>query len=275
MMLLAYEDDYNADRLQPNANELVARGDFAVTLGDFSKQADYYRSSRPTYPVILVALLIQDAQVVAGDAVADFGAGTGIFTCLLIERGFRVTAIEPNAAMRNQNHVPKAHWVDGTFESSGLGDASQRWAVAAQAFHWADFQRSLPEVRRVLQPGRLFTVLWNNRENRESEILSWTENAIRRHVPDYDEAYRSRPWQAILESTGDFSFVKHRTVSHRIRMSRERYLNLWRSHNRLNTLAGPERFQSLLLDISEYLKQRGLDELDVPYRCEAWSAVRK
>ena len=207
------------------------------------------RTERPANaPEALVDLLIEDANVAAGDPVADFGAGTGIFTRLLVERGFCVTAIEPNAEMRKQNDVPAARWLDGTFESSGMGDASQRWVVSAQAFHWADPQRCLPRIRRVLQPGCLFTVLWNNRANRESEILSWTVDAIRRHVPDYDEAYRNRPWQTTLESTGDFTFANHRTVKHQICMSQERFLNLWRSHNRLNTLAaqnGLSRFSRI------------------------------
>lgn len=246
-----------------------------MALGDFSKQADSYRRSRPAYPDALVDLLVQDASVVAGDAVADFGAGTGIFTRLLVEHGFRVTAVEPNAEMRSRSDVPEALWLDGTFESSGLADFSQRWAVAAQAFHWADPQRSLPEIRRVLQPGCLFTILWNNRANRESEILSWTEAAIHRHVPDYDEAYRDREWQTILEATGDFTFVSHRVVAHEIRMSKERYLDLWKSHNRLNTLAGPERFAAFLHDIRDFLERRQIEEVDVPYRCEAWSARRR
>jgi hypothetical protein len=171
--------------------------------------------------------------------------------------------------------IPRYRLLNGTFESSGLDDASQRWAASAQAFHWADPQRSLPEIRRVLHPGCLSTVLWNNRVNRESEILTWTEAAIRRHVPDFDEAYRDRTWQTILESTGDFTFAEYRVVAHEINMSRGRYLDLWRSHNRLNTLAGPDRVESLLQDISDYLERLGLNEFDVPYRCEAWSARRR
>ena len=169
-----------------------------MTLGDFSNQADAYRRSRPTYPEALVDLLVEDAKVAAGDAVADFGAGTGIFTRLLVERGFRVTAIDRMRRCESRTMCQHARWLDGTFESSGLSDASQRWAVSAQAFHWADPQRSLPEIRRVLQPGCLFTVLWNQRVNRESEILSWTEDAIRRHIPDYDEAYRESTVAGIL-----------------------------------------------------------------------------
>ena len=243
-------------------------------LGDFSQHANAYRRSRPTYSQKLLDQLLADAGVVIGDPVADFGAGTGIMTRLLVDRGFQVTALEPNESMRSQADVPEANWLSGTFEDSQLADGSQRWVVAAQAFHWADPPRCLPEVRRILQPGCLFTVLCNNRANRDSEILGWTEDAIRRHVPEFDEAYRDRSWGEILESTGNFSLLNQRTERHSIPMSRERYLDLWRSHNRLNNTAGPQRFAAFMAELSSYLDQRELEVIDVPYNCEAWSARR-
>lgn len=247
----------------------------SVALGDFSNQAEAYGRARPTYPDEIVDLLIHDAGVVAGDSVADFGAGTGIFTKLLVAKELSVTALEPNDAMRAQSDVPAAQWSNGTFNDSSLSSASQRWAVAAQAFHWADPSRALPEIRRVLQPNCLFTVLWNNRDNRESYVLSWTEVAIRRFVPEFEEAYRNRPWGEILESTGDFIFASHRVVKHAVRMDRNRYLDLWRSHNRLNTIAGPDRFSTLLKAIESFLDDHHIDAIDVPYRCEAWPGRRQ
>ncbi|MDB5385998.1 MAG: hypothetical protein JWM11_1644 [Planctomycetaceae bacterium] len=246
-----------------------------MTLGDFSDQAEAYRRARPTYPAGMLDLLVADAEISAGAAVADFGAGTGIMTRLLLERGFSVTAIEPNESMQNRADLPDVRWLTATFESSQLASASQDWAIAAQAFHWADPPRCLPEIRRILRPQSLFTILWNNRANADSEILGWTENAIRRLVPEFDEAYRNRPWSEILESTGDFKFLNHRTVRHSIARSRERYLDLGRSHNRLNIIAGPDRFHRFLLELTDYLDQNQLLEVDVPYHCEAWSARRQ
>ena len=245
-----------------------------MTLGDFSKQADAYQRSRPTYPSELVDQLLEDAGVKAGDRVADFGAGTGLFTQRLFDRGLRVSALEPNESMRSKSLVPGAEWSAGTFEASGLGTESQDWATAAQAFHWADPFTALPEIRRILKRRRLFTVIWNDRAKEFGEAVRWTEEAIRRHVPEFDEAYRDRAWEQVLTSTGDFEFVNHRICSHVITMSRERFLDLWKSHNRLNTIAGPIRFQHFHDELVRYLDGQALASIDVRYDCKSWSVRR-
>lgn len=51
-----------------------------MTLGDFSAQADAYARARPTYPAELIDRLVAHVGAKPGDAVADLGAGTGIFT---------------------------------------------------------------------------------------------------------------------------------------------------------------------------------------------------
>jgi SAM-dependent methyltransferase len=241
-----------------------------MPVGDFTAQAAAYRDSRPSYPDAMVDALVADLS--PGDAVADLGSGTGIFTRQLMARGFRVTAVEPNEAMRREAEADGATWIDGTFADTHLATASQRWAVAAQAFHWADPPTALPELRRILVPGGSFTALWNDREHDKSAALRYVREAIQRHVPGFDEAYRNRDWGEVLTRGGIFRGVSYRELSHAVPMSRERFLALWRGHNRLTNLAGPERFEPLLADIAGYLEREGLETVDVTYCCRAWTA---
>jgi SAM-dependent methyltransferase len=169
----------------------------------------------------MVDRLVAAAGVSAGDAVADIGAGTGLFTALLVERGLRVAAIEPNVAMRSQAPpIAGVVWLDGSFEATGLAGASQRWAVAAQAFHWADPPRALPELHRVIAPGGCFSVLWNDRDVERSDLLARTREIIETLVPGFDEGYRARDWSAVLVEGGWFESPERLEVRHEVPMSR-------------------------------------------------------
>ncbi|HVV86444.1 MAG TPA: methyltransferase domain-containing protein [Kofleriaceae bacterium] len=242
-----------------------------MALGDFTVQADAYRA-RPGYPPALVDRLLARAGVAPGDLVADLGAGTGIFTALLAERGLRVVAIEPGAAMRAQAAPhPRVTWQDGTFEAPGLADGAVRWITAAQAFHWADAPRALPALARALAPGGSFTCLWNNRCNDDSALLRAVMATITRLVPAFDEHYRERDWSAVLDGPW-FAPAVVDEERHVIVMSRARFASLWRSHNLLAETAGPG-LPGVLAVIDELIAP--YETIDVPYLTRAWTARRR
>ncbi len=241
-------------------------------LGDFAEQARAYEA-RPGYPAALLDLLIEHVGVRAGDPVAEVGAGTGIFTRHLAERGLAVHAIEPSREMRaSALDLDGVTWSAGSGEDTGLATASQRWLVAAQSFHWIDTGRGLAEARRVLAPDGHFTALWNDRDNHRSEILGETMAALRRLVPEYEHGYRARPWGEIICSTGDFRDVVSHQIPHVVPMTRARYLDLWRSNNRICTAAG-DRMQAFLDEVARLFDRRGETMVEVPYVCRAWTAV--
>ncbi len=240
-------------------------------LGDFSPQAEAYARARPGYPADMVDLLLDLAGVAPGDAVAELGAGTGIFTELLARYELRVTAVEPNAAMSSKaRKLDGVEWHGGTFEDTGLVTRSQKWIVAAQAFHWADPERALPELHRALVPGGSLTVLWNHRDVPRSPVLTFTRQLIEEIVPGFDEGYRDRDWWRVLTSTGHFVAPFALDVPHVVTMDAERYLDLWRSHNHLNAAADPGPMEQLLRRIEERLDKTG--PIDVPYVCRVWTA---
>jgi SAM-dependent methyltransferase len=132
-----------------------------------SKVADYV-ASRPDYPAGLFDALVQCGALQEASDIADVGAGTGLLTVSLLDRGHRVTAVEPSDAMRAAcdrllGARPGYRSVRGTAESTSLHDNSIDLFTAAQAFHWFDIERARAEFLRVLKPHGQVALIWNDR----------------------------------------------------------------------------------------------------------------
>nr|WP_325050010.1 methyltransferase domain-containing protein [Cohnella faecalis] len=68
----------------------------------FTDRVDHYVQYRPSYPGAAIDYMYDAAGLGSNSIVADIGAGTGIFTKLLLERGSEVIAVEPNEGMRGR-----------------------------------------------------------------------------------------------------------------------------------------------------------------------------
>jgi SAM-dependent methyltransferase len=129
----------------------------------FGAAASEYERARPTYPDAAVDWLMPSRA----RTVLDLGAGTGKFTRALVSRGLDVLAVEPLDEMRAilLQQLPEVRALAGTAESIPLQDASVDAVTAAQAWHWVDPPRALPEVARVLRPGGALCLIWNRRDD--------------------------------------------------------------------------------------------------------------
>ncbi|AYG81287.1 putative methyltransferase [Streptomyces hundungensis] len=130
----------------------------------FNAAAAQYAANRPSYPELLLDALEELAGRPLHDArVADIGAGTGIASALLHERGARVIAVEPGEGMAAQfrRTNPGIPLVRGDGNRLPLATASADFLTYAQAWHWIDPAVAGPEARRVLRPGGALALWWN------------------------------------------------------------------------------------------------------------------
>jgi SAM-dependent methyltransferase len=141
----------------------------------FSDRAEDYARYRPGYPAAAIDAVLAGLPPHAITA-ADVGAGTGIFTALLAERGVRVSAVEPNQAMREAAAAhPHVRWHDGTAEATGLADASCDLVTVAQAFHWFRVPATLREFHRILRAGGRLAITWNHRSRDDAFTRGYRE----------------------------------------------------------------------------------------------------
>jgi len=158
----------------------------------FSDRVDHYVMYRPGYPVEAIDFLYDTLGFGSAGTIADIGAGTGIFTQLLLERGSAVYAIEPNPEMRGAaesrlSAYERFRSVDGSAEETTLADHAVGAIVCAQAFHWFDIPLAKREFGRILRPGGYSALVWNRRSTDVDEFASAYDALLRRYGKDYEK----------------------------------------------------------------------------------------
>jgi len=156
----------------------------------FSNRVEMYAKYRPSYPEAAMSYLYDTVGLSDDCTVADIGAGTGIFSKLLIARGSRVIAVEPNEPMRRAAESDLAgernfRAVAGAAESTGLPDQSVDFIVCAQSFHWFNHAEARIEFRRILKPGGKAVLIWNSRLLKGTPFLEQYEQLLRTFGTDY------------------------------------------------------------------------------------------
>ena len=178
----------------------------------FDRAAEEYERTRPDYP----AAVLDSVPVPAGAEVLDLGAGTGKLTRILERRYEHVVAVEPLDGMRAilERVVPGVEALAGSAEEIPLEDASVDAVFAAQAFHWFDHDRAIPEIARVLRPGGVLALVWNSPDDDRPNPLpaAYLEylHQLRRERSTFDE---TPPWRELI-ARGPFDAPQEDAVAH-------------------------------------------------------------
>ena len=162
--------------------------------GRFSDRVDNYVKYRPSYPAELIPFLENTLGLKKGHQIADIGSGTGIFTELLLVKGYSVIGVEPNEAMRRAAEqrlggYDRFYSQDGRAEATGLLDRCVNLITVAQAFHWMEVEATRKEFMRILKPGGHIALVWNLRLLHTAFLQAY-ENMNREFGQHYDAANR-------------------------------------------------------------------------------------
>jgi ubiquinone/menaquinone biosynthesis C-methylase UbiE len=169
-------------------------------LNRFSNRTEEYVKYRPSYPSETINITLGGLAAAPQLIVADIGAGTGIASRLLAEKGVHVIAVEPNAAMREaaESH-PHVEFHNGSAEITNLPNASVDLVTCFQAFHWFNPNQSLLEFRRILKPSGRLSLVWNNR-NKQDEFTKEYSQLVRAISNNHPGESRMKTVEPLLTS---------------------------------------------------------------------------
>jgi ubiquinone/menaquinone biosynthesis C-methylase UbiE len=242
---------------------------------DYTELADAYLK-RPDYSPQALTEMLRVAGVSSGVDICDVGAGVGHLTKVLGGLPLsRVTAVEPNDAMRRNgmkalSHLKNVQCIEGSGEDTGCPSDSFDLVTFGSSFNVTDQQAALKETARILKPRGWFACMWNHRDLKEP-IQARFEEVIRAHLPDYAYGTRRSDQAGVINASGLYGHVINIEGGVCHVQGVEECIEAWRSHATLRRQAGDD-FPAVVRDIGLVLRDLNTPTIVVPFVTRIWLA---
>jgi SAM-dependent methyltransferase len=251
----------------------------------FEGAPELYDRMRPRYPNGLVDDLIALAGLPAQGRILEIGAGTGIATLPLAERGYQIVAVELGAelaavAKRKLAKFGNVEVMVSAFEDLQLPAEPFDLVMSATAWHWVDPGVSYKKAAEALRPGAALAVFgyWHVAGG-DQEFFERVQHCYVSFMPGSDPDVRLQDPACFeadtsaLEASGLFQRPETRTYVNEETYSHAQYLDLlstYSGHRDLNEEARKGLFEcigSLMdKDFGGQIRKRYINELVVARR---------
>ena len=244
----------------PTGAESQADRDERLTHGSsFGAAAAAYAENRPGYAEAAVRWALAPVRAREPIRVLDLGAGTGKLTATLAGLPAEVTAVEPDPDMLAElrRNLSSVRSLPGSAEEIPLPDGSVDAVLVAQAMHWFDLDRALPEIARVLARGGVLAALWNVDDDRVGWVADLAAMAKRKSSVTLmrwrDGVARSRQERVLEAGSGLFDAAETGEFRHGQRRTASSLVATIATHSHLLVMEPAER-ASLLAQVRDFLR---------------------
>ncbi|KAK5579488.1 hypothetical protein RB653_009171 [Dictyostelium firmibasis] len=172
-----------------------------------------YVKGRPSYPIESIKMLKEELGLTDDSVIMDLACGTGKFSKMLCENNFKnIVCVEPSPEFRDdcsnvlkefiQDENKNIKVVNGLATSLPFEDDTFDCICAAQSFHWYDNVDAVKEITRVLKPGGVFYLIWNNLSEDDNPIFKSTLELFKdnkQYNDDNSPKFRTGKWRKVFQ----------------------------------------------------------------------------
>ena len=162
----------------------------------FNEVAELYDRVRPRYPAELFDDLAELAELPDHGRILEVGAGTGIATLPLAERGYEIVAVELGSdlaavARRRLATFANVEVVVGAFEEWQLPDEPFDLVMSGTAWHWIDRAVGYRKAADALHGGGAFAIFsYKHVAGGDRDFFELSQPCYERYTPDHDPDFR-------------------------------------------------------------------------------------
>jgi SAM-dependent methyltransferase len=241
-----------------------------VSMVSFEAVSAEYDAGRPPYPSEVFDAL----EPLSGMDVLEGGAGTGIATRPLIERGARVVPLDIGWTLleRARTRTPQLPAVVGDGAVLPFSDRSFDLVCFAQAWHWLDEARRCPEVARVLRPGGRWAGWWSHAR---ADGEPWFDEycaILEAACPAFHRTHRDGDWGLTLVASGLFDVDDRQVIPWVRELSTAAWIADQLTHSYVFDLSDGER--NALVDALTRVVDEAFPDgaMRVPFETQLWVA---
>lgn len=242
-------------------------------MASFESVVEEYDAGRPDYP----AEVFEALGPLEGRRVLDVGAGTGIATRELLDRGGEVVAVDAGHKVlrRAVDRSPGLRAVVADGATLPVRTASIDLVCFAQAWHWLDADRRCVEVHRVLRDDGRWAGWWSQVRADGEGWFDEHWSVIEAALPGVHRSDRDTDWGAGLTVSGLFDVHDRVDVAWERPLTVDAWMTDQASHSYIASLP-PARAEAVLGTLRSILERAWPDgRCDVRYVTSLWVADRR
>jgi SAM-dependent methyltransferase len=222
----------------------------------FDAAAAEYDAARPSYPAGLFDEMETRTGSLAGKLVLDWGAGTGISSRQLAERGAAVASFDIGEEMlrRALARSPQSACILADGNRMPIAAGTVDLTTFAQSWHWFDPHLATAEVARVLKPGGYWAAWWNRAKADGEAWFDAYQDVLASSCPGYNWQHL-RDEQMAPDWSNPVAAAAGQVEPAGIVVVR------WTRQVRLSDWLTDERSKSYVIELEPALRQSVLDQV--------------